>query len=75
MGRYGSGFAPSRPVKIPVSKKPVYCPVPPVLTGTRLTRPDLIQFFFFFFSLEKLFQLYIFTQNFTWLLEWAYNMQ
>ena len=65
------GFRPSRPVKIPVSKKPVYRPVPPVLTGTRLTRLDSVVFF----SLEKLFQLYIFTQNFTWLLEWAYNMQ
>jgi hypothetical protein len=43
MGRYGSGFAPPRldPTRLDTRpKKPVYCPAPPILTGTRLTRPD-----------------------------------
>ena len=62
MGWYGSGFAPSRPVKIPVSKKPVYRPVPPVLTGTRLTQTDLIQFFFFFFFRKVISVIYFYSK-------------
>ena len=55
MGRYGSGFGPPRsdPTRLDTRpKKPVYCPAPPSLTGTRLTRTDGYPTRFSFFLKE-----------------------
>ena len=52
MGRVSTCPAPNPPRLETRSKKPVYCPTLFVSTGTRLTRPDLIFIFIFFFPLN-----------------------